>query len=509
MIVETIYNNTKIYINSVPKNVRKKIGQFFTPPSVATFMSGLMKYTENEINILDTGAGSGILSGAICDEIVKNPYIKNLHIDLYENNEDILPLLNENLKYMVNNLAEHNKILSYTIMNENFIIYNKEYWRGEMEATSKTYDLVISNPPYKKIRKNALEALAMEDIVYGQPNIYFLFMAMSVKLLKENGQMIFITPRSFSSGAYFKSFRKWFFNNIKLTNLHLFISRNGVFDCDSILQETIIIKAIKTDIPTNNIIVTESADMSVFDNITTFEVPYGVIIDSSDENYFMRIPTNEDDIETISFINKWHNTLLMLGYRLKTGPVVDFRATAFTAQEATDITVPLFRASNYGDNNNIIFPIRDDKKPQYIEKVKKSLGQLVKNTDYLFVKRFSAKEELRRIQPNIYNSTQFDFDYIGIENHLNYIVKTNGIMTKNELYGLFTILNSSFIDKYFRILNGSTQVNANEMNAIPFPTFQEIVEIGIEAIRLENLTTDECDEILTRKFNTENLQIII
>lgn len=509
MIAEQIYDNTIIYINSVPKDVRKKIGQFFTPPSVATFMGNLMEYARKEITILDAGAGSGILSSAICDEVLKNPHIQNLHIDLYENNEDILPILNDNLEYMVSILKEHGKTLTYKVLNENFIIYNTGYWRGDMGSTSTLYDVVISNPPYKKIGKQDLEAIAMANIVFGQPNIYFLFMAMSAKLLKEEGQMIFITPRSFSSGAYFQSFRKWLFNNIKLTNLHLFVSRDDVFSCDSILQETIITRAIKTQTAVKNITVTESPNMSVFDNLTTFIVPYNVIIDFDDSNCFMRIPTCEDDIETISFVNQWKSNLITLGYKLKTGPVVDFRATEFTKYEPSETTVPLFWAYNYGDNNTIAFPIKDDKKPQYIEKSKESSSLLLKNTDYLFVKRFSAKEEPRRIQPALYNSNQFDFDYIGIENHINYIVKTNGEMSQTELYGLFTILNSSFIDKYFRILNGSTQVNANEMNAIPFPIMEDIIEIGAEAIKIKNITTENCDSIIIKKFNRENLQKVI
>lgn len=509
MIVEQIYDNTMIYISSVSKDVRKKIGQFFTPPSVAIFMGGLMEYTKKEITILDAGAGSGILSSTICDEVLKNPHIENIHIDLYENNEDILPILNQNMEYLVNTLKGHGKTLTYKVLSENFIIYNTGYWRGDIGATSTLYDVVISNPPYKKIGKQDLEAVAMADIVFGQPNIYFLFMAMSAKLLKQEGQMIFITPRSFSSGAYFQSFRRWFFDNIKLTNLHLFVSRNDVFSCDSILQETIITRAIKTQNPLKNITVTESPNMSIFNNLTTFTVPYDVIVDTNDKNCFMRIPTNEDDINTISFINQWRNNLLTLGYKLKTGPVVDFRATEFTKYEPSESTVPLFWAYNYGDNNAIIFPVKDDKKPQYIQKSKESLGQLVKNIDYIFVKRFSSKEEPRRIQPALYNSNQFKFDYIGIENHINYIVKINGEMSQNELYGLFTILNSSFIDKYFRILNGSTQVNANEMNAIPFPKMEDILEIGAKATRLENITTEECDKIIIKKFKRKTLKEVI
>ena len=73
------------------------------------------------------------------------------------------------------------------------------------------FDMVIGNPPYMKIAKDAPEATAMPDVCYGAPNLYFLFTAMSMFNLKEDGEMVYIIPRSWTSGAYFKQFRKRFF----------------------------------------------------------------------------------------------------------------------------------------------------------------------------------------------------------------------------------------------------------------------------------------------------------
>ena len=69
---------------------------------------------------------------------------------------------------------------------------------------------MISNPPYKKIGKNDIESTIMENVVYGQPNMYFLFMAMAERLLKDDGELIFIVPRSWTSGTYLRSLEKYF-----------------------------------------------------------------------------------------------------------------------------------------------------------------------------------------------------------------------------------------------------------------------------------------------------------
>ena len=89
---------------------------------------------------------------------------------------------------------------------------------------------------------------------------------------------------------------------------------------------------------------------------------------------------------------------------------------------------------------------------------------------------------------------------ISTENHLNFITKLNGRMDREEMYGLFVVLNSNYMDRYFRVLNGSTQVNANEINAMPFPAQSDLAQIGKTAMRFSSLTDADCDSILENRF---------
>ena len=72
------------------------------------------------------------------------------------------------------------------------------------------YDFVIGNAPYMKTFKDAPEATAMLEVCYGVPNLYFLFTIMGLFNLNDNGEMVYIIPRSWTSGAYFKRFRQFF-----------------------------------------------------------------------------------------------------------------------------------------------------------------------------------------------------------------------------------------------------------------------------------------------------------
>ena len=98
------------------------------------------------------------------------------------------------------------------------------------------------NPPYFKLRKDSAHAKLMEKIVHGQPNIYAFFMALAARLLKQNGEIVAITPRSFCNGLYFRGFRHWYFERVALDHIHIFESRTETFKHSNVLQESIITK---------------------------------------------------------------------------------------------------------------------------------------------------------------------------------------------------------------------------------------------------------------------------
>lgn len=496
-MLNQLYESTIAYGDTVDKKSRKIIGQFFTSPSVANYMGSLVQCSKKNIRVLDAGAGTGMLSGAICKQVLQNEAIQFVHIDLYETDENIIPCLKMNMESICKELKTAGKQLTYTIIEENFILFNQEFWNDEItKAENDLYDVIISNPPYKKISKSAEESEAMLSIVKGQPNIYFLFMAMAVKLLKKDGEMIYIVPRSFTSGSYFQKFREYFLENMKLTNIHLFHSRSDVFDSDKILQEAMILRAVKSTGERKDILVSSSHDLN-FRGRTKQYIPYDTVVDNKSGNSYILIPTTLEEMQLLRSMECWNHNLLTLGFRLKTGPVVDFRATEFLKEEFSKETVPLFWANHFS-KQKIVYPDTFAKKPQYIVRDPKSEKLLLENQNTLLIKRFTSKEEKRRVQCVIYHAKDFNYEKIGIENHLNYIAKLKGKLSDEELFGLYALFNSTFIDVYYRILNGSTQVNATEMNAIPLPSIEAIKLIGQELIQKDELTTDICDEIIEK-----------
>lgn len=480
----------RIYLSSIsiekPRLEKKEHGQFFTPVHIAEYMSKLSNVRNEHISILDPGAGTGILSITLCHDLLKHKQLKKVSLDLYENDLSLYETLTDNLEQLATLFQVNGKEIEYKINKSNFITENQNIWNSDFDGL---YDIVISNPPYKKISINSDESLAMKNIVKGQPNIYFLFIAMSLKLLKETGEMIFITPRSFTSGNYFNTFRKYLFENADITDIHLFQKRHNTFMSEKVLQETIIFRMEKAKRIGRVIKITTSDDSSM-ELLSDFTSKQKDLLKSFGNHLFFFTPKTVEEDEVIEKINRLNNNLVSLGYKIKTGPVVDFRMKDLLSSNK-DETVPLIWAQNFQDNKIIID--NNAKIAQYIEKLDNNY--LTKNQNTLLIKRFSSIEESKRLQCAIYEPIN-GYDIFGIENHLNYLSKLDeSTLSGNEIYGLF---NSTIYDQYYRILNGSTQVNATEINHMPLPSIEIILAIGNELINSNDLSVENCNEIVLR-----------
>ena len=488
-MIDYVFQNTTEYIDRMPKSLRKKYGQFFTSPETAAFMADLFTIpNQDTISVLDPGAGSGILSVALIERLQNEPSISRIEVVCYENDPNILELLKANLDWAC---KHSNKPASYRIITDNYILSQMSDYNYMLDANPnpRKYDLVIGNPPYMKVAKDAPEAVAMPDVCYGAPNLYFLFASMSLFNLRDAGEMVYIIPRSWTSGAYFKRFRQEFLSIGTLEHIHLFVSRDKVFEKESVLQETIIIKVKKTSVKPETITISTTQCNRDFANRTIFDAPYTTVV-NGDECYVYLV-TNEDEANTLKTLNSLGETLPSIGLRMKTGLTVDFRNREALRDSAEENAVPLFYSQHIQDGK-VVFPV--GKEHEYIVTEQSGLRQ--QNTNYLFVKRFTAKEERRRLQCGVYLARKHpEYTEISTQNKINFIC---GLRELSEcvVYGLYVLFNSTFYDCYYRILNGSTQVNSTEINAMPVPPMSIIEAMGKELIRVRDMSEESCDNIL-------------
>lgn len=490
-MLEKIIELTNLYIENMPKKERKKYGQFFTSMETARFMASLYEHPAGKscIKVLDAGAGSGILSCAFIEWIEQFDYISEIDLVCYENDENVLEVLKENLEYCKKNSI---KKIKYDIKTENYITSQYLDFNSMIGGNTNPpkFDYVIGNPPYMKIPKNAPEATAMPEVCYGAPNMYFIFAAMGLFNLKDNGEMVYIIPRSWTSGAYFKRFRQYFLTQGKLEHIHLFVSRNKVFDKEDVLQETIIIKVRKTNKNPEEVKITSSKSNKDFDEITSLTVPYSLVV--SGEDYYVYLVTNNEEVDVLERLHRFNRTLPDIGVKMKTGLTVDFRNRDILRDDEEDGAIPLFY-SQHIKQGTVHFPIQ--KEHEYV--VTDQRGLMQDNKNYLFVKRFTAKEEPRRLQCGIYLAKNYpQYEKISTQNKINFIDGLLGEMSECLVYGLYVLFNSTLYDEYYRILNGSTQVNSTEVNSMPVPDIEIIQEMGRKLMKTKDLSESSCDLIL-------------
>ena len=490
-MLDYIIERTNKYIDSMPKKERKKYGQFFTSEETAHFMAGLYDIPDNKpkVSVLDAGAGSGILSCALIERLEKIESVQTIELTCYENDDNILGLLEENLHTCQVNSQKNIQIHSITdnYITSQYLDFN-QMLGGNPEP--KKYDFVIGNPPYMKIPKDASEATAMPAVCYGAPNLYFIFAAMGLFNLDNDGEMVYIIPRSWTSGAYFKRFRQYFLTEGKLEHIHLFVSRNKVFDKEDVLQETIIIKVKKTHQTPEKVTITSSQSNNDFDNLTSLTVPYSLVVSGND--YYVYLVTDEKEVSVLKRLQRFDKTLPDIGLKMKTGLTVDFRNREILRDDAEEGAIPLFY-SQHIKQGEVQFPIQ--KENEYV--VTDQNGLMQDNRNYLFVKRFTAKEERRRLQCGVYLSKKYpQYKKISTQNKINFVDGLITEMSECLVYGLYVIFNSTLYDEYYRILNGSTQVNSTEINAMPVPDLDSIQEMGRKLMKSRDMSENNCNMIL-------------
>jgi adenine-specific DNA-methyltransferase len=302
--------------------------------------------------------------------------------------------------------------------------------------------------------------------------------------------MVYIVPRSWTSGAYFKRFRQYFLTEGKLEHIHLFVSRNKVFDKEDVLQETIIIKVEKTNQTPEKVTITSSQSNSDFDNLTSLTVPYSLVV--SGDDYYVYLVTDEKEVSVLERLHRFDKTLPDIGLKMKTGLTVDFRNREILRDDAEEGAIPLFY-SQHIKQGEVQFPIQ--KEHEYVVTDQKGLMQ--DNRNYLFVKRFTAKEERRRLQCGVYLSKKYpQYTKISTQNKINFVDGLITEMSECLVYGLYVIFNSTLYDEYYRILNGSTQVNSTEINAMPVPDLESIQEMGRKLMKSKDMSENNCNMIL-------------
>ncbi len=465
-------NRLRISKNT-PSKKKSEMGQFFTPVTIAKFMAGLFKYDsfKGSCHLLDPGAGIGSLSCAFLDRCVSEKFsFKDFNLSAFELDESLYSEMKASFSYYSSLFP-----LSYEIKGGDFIekatdMIHKGY--------TKEFTHVIMNPPYKKIGSGTNHRYLLSSVGIETVNLYSAFVSLALEMMRQEGQLAAIIPRSFCNGPYYRSFRNFLLQRAAIKHIHLFESRNSMFKDDSVLQENVIILLEKGS-KQESVKISCSTDDS-FSDFREFFIPFKEIVSPYDRERFINIPVLPilENSGSISEELKFKNSLQDLSLEISTGPVVDFRLKEHLRKMPEQNTVPLLYPNHF-QQSEIQWPQPESKKPNAIERNSDTERWLFPKGCYCVVRRISSKEEKRRIVANFLNPDYFnDFDAYGFENHLNVFHENKRGLSVALAKGLTVYLNSTFVDDLFRKFSGHTQVNATDLRQLKYPSKAALIKLG-------------------------------
>lgn len=452
-----------------PRQHKAALGQFMTPEPVARFMASMFRPGARVVSLLEPGAGLGALACAVVDRWMQGDLdAASIDITAYELDERIRRHLERTLSARTEDGA------TFRCIGGDYLAEaSRAIGRGERQYTH-----AILNPPYKKIATSSDARVHCRRVGLETVNLYSAFVGLALAQLRPQGQLVAIIPRSFCNGPYYRPFREFLLERAALRHIHLFESRDHAFRDDDVLQENVII-LLERDAPQGTVQITTSRDAS-FSDLATRIVPFSDVVKPHDSDVFIHIPS-KPDVDSVAVSTAVRNTLADLGIAVSTGPVVDFRLREHLVDAPSSGTVPLLYPTHF--SGRVVSWPQQSKKPNAISRNKETERWLFPLGTYTVVRRFSSKEERRRVVATVLSPDDVDgADAIGFENHLNVFHQDKKGLPSEVAWGLFVYLNSTAIDDHLRRFSGHTQVNATDLRAIRYPDLQTLATLGRWAI---------------------------
>lgn len=438
--------------DNINEHKRKLEEQYFTPMRVAVLMSEMFTSGILEsYKVLDPCCGVGNLAAALYER----SFIKGEKSNFF---------LIEKSAYLYERARENfEKFGGVDLSCGDFF---------DFLDNEKVFDRIILNPPYAKIPSDSIiREKCISFLGYSDSNLYTSFLACCLKMLSNKGELIAIVPRSFCNGPTFKEFRKFLFKDYYINQIYLFESRK-IFADSNVTQEVLIVKISRVNSCTVKIS-HEKSNGKVFSLITSQDR----VVFSSDPHKFIHIPLADGDEKLLLKLGRFKDNLRSLGLRASTGKVVDFRSRDMLLNSASKDSAELLYQDNVRLFDRVNFSISGNK-PRFIYRCFETQRNLLPRANYILVRRISFKESKLRIVAAPLMAHEIPNNYLGIENHLNYIWGERSNLGQDLCLGLYGYISTITVDQFIRRFSGHTQINAADLESLPLPSLHELESLG-------------------------------
>lgn len=460
---------------------RKRLAMFFTPVSLT---HGLLQDLNAQgvdfgsQTFLDPACGGAAFLAPIAlrmrDALRKRGCSSRAileHVESHLFGTDLDPTLCALSKHFLR-MALHEEIRSTSFCPE-FRVHHANSL-VELKVMFRQIDVVICNPPYRKMNAVELEPLRESycDVIESQPNLYCLFISLCVRLLREGGYAALVTPTSYLSGQYFGALRRFLSKNSTVEHIGMVSDRSGVFI--DVMQETALTVLRRCTRPQKTMPSTW-ADVSVVSGTGTYQSVGRCLLPSSGAVW--PIPRSAEDVALLRAASNSKFRISDYGYRVRIGAYVWNRdkrpkfESLRAAKAARALTaVPLIWSSDIsaGGNFTVVEGPRADGDPRFVDLSDKKHRSIIRRPSVV-VQRVTSNDQPRRLVVAAVSSSVFAKygGFVG-ENHVVILeqVADKPLLSPKKLSQL---LGLPLVDRSFRCISGATNVSAFELNQLALP----------------------------------------
>lgn len=405
---------------------REDFQQYFTPPEIAALAASLFTPSQDPLSLIDLGAGTGMLS------VYTALTVPTSSITAIESDAALI----EGCRRSLASLG-----VGYSVICGDALAVDPDRY----------FDRAVLNPPYQKAVIGVADEMDCGKVIR-TPNLYAAFIVKAISLLSPNGELVAIVPRSWMSGAYYAEFRRHLLARCSLDSIIVLNSRTDAFSEFGVLQEISVVKLTKGG-RQRAVSIAEDfriGDTAVFRSAQLSELVLG------------------DDlvIATAGIADRQSVSLTDAGFRASTGKVVMHRnGSHATVSKGRGRQVPLIQVENLTDGT-VLHPLDNPKKPQWLSSQYARNG-LIPAGCYVLVKRFSPKEEKRRLKGFLLVAKE----PVAVENHINILHAGTSRkvvpLERAQAERLLEWVNADDTESYFNSFASTTQVNAGDLNRLP------------------------------------------
>ena len=474
-----IYELINEHDKFIDKDIKKKLGQFYTPTGIAKKMvsevkTDLKNLSEQDL-IVDPACGTGVF----IVETVKQMSVFFAFDRLFkfvENNMfayDVNPfsviatkisILNTLLEIAPDSVYKNNLLFDIPTLD------NIKWKNTIVDKEEKEFSIILGNPPYFKLDSKALKDIAGYDsIIYGQPNIYSLFMHWGISHLCTNGTMSFIVPQSIRSGLYFKNLREEM-KALRIKSILHIDSRQNIFDR---AEQAVLIICLQNK-PVGN---TKTRIQFINGNqhvLSEFSISRSKLMMGKDNNYMFIINKKSEMYDVLEKVYNNGTTLSVNDSLVKfSNGLFVWNQHKDSLADSADEAIPIVYGGDVQPVNfQFITSWANDERKAFARITNKTRPYVLSGKRLLVQRTTNFEKDIRLKACLISDNFLENYESYFLENHINFLCCNFGkeeILTDELMYYYLGLLNSKLINYVFISKSGNTQVSANELNLLPFP----------------------------------------